>query len=316
MRGYVKTVQGVVFALPVATQWEFQYTAGIPCDSFLYCCPWDAGGDTGVVDWQEFYALEGEETVFYGVVDECETSISEKGALLEVSGRGMAALLLDNEALGQDYATATLDDILRNHVTPYGIQVAERKQLSPVSRFSVSVGSSEWSVLYDFCRYYNGVMPRFNQQGQLVLSGWKDDTVVKVDDGVAVMELVCLDRRYGILSEILVRDKVRQVVETLGNQEFLRSGGRCRRVLTMPGRSDYQTMRFSGQFQLNKSNGDLLRLELEVAQTFFARPGDLVQLQRTGWGRNGIYRAVEVQAGEDIRGGWSRLKLAAADIVM
>ena len=38
----------------------------------------------------------------------------------------MAALLLDNEALGQDYGTATLEDILRDHVAPMGSNWRER----------------------------------------------------------------------------------------------------------------------------------------------------------------------------------------------
>ena len=39
-----------------------------------------------------------------------------------MSGRGMAARLLDNEALSQDYELAAPADILRDHVEPYGIQ--------------------------------------------------------------------------------------------------------------------------------------------------------------------------------------------------
>ena len=57
---------------------------------------------------------------------------------MEVSGRGMAARLLDNEALGQDYLYATQADILRDHVTPYGIQAALGGSLLPVARFSVA----------------------------------------------------------------------------------------------------------------------------------------------------------------------------------
>ena len=49
----------------------------------------------------------------------------------------MAARLLDNEALSQDYELATPADILRDHVEPYGIRTEGGAALGPVSRFSV-----------------------------------------------------------------------------------------------------------------------------------------------------------------------------------
>ena len=55
----------------------------------------------------------------------------------------MAARLLDNEALSQDYELAAPADILRDHVEPYGIQTEGGAALGPVSRFSVAAGSSE-----------------------------------------------------------------------------------------------------------------------------------------------------------------------------
>lgn len=84
-------------------------------------------GEAG--DWPRFWAEHGGERVFTGVVDECQVEQSGNGSVLELSGRGMAALLLDNEALGQDYGTATLEDILRDHVRPYGIQAAAGAKL-------------------------------------------------------------------------------------------------------------------------------------------------------------------------------------------
>lgn len=68
--------------------------------------------------------------MFTGVVDECQVEQSGGGSVLELSGRGMAALLLDNEALGEDYGAATMEDILRDHVRPYGIQTAAGANLA------------------------------------------------------------------------------------------------------------------------------------------------------------------------------------------
>ena len=298
------------------TAWRLEYTSGVPCDSFWLRCPWEGGSGTSPADWVTFSAHREGERVFTGVVDECQVSLSASGGMLEVSGRGMAALLLDNEALGQDYSTATQADILRDHVTPYGIEVVPGTPLPAVSQFSVATGSSEWSVVYDFTRYHGGVVPRFDREGQLVLGGWTDSQERIVGDGARVTELVCRDKRYGALSQVLVRDRFSGVVQTVENKEFLAAGGRARRVVTMPGRSSYKAMRYTGQFQLDKSAAELERLEVTVGEPFAAWPGDLVRLQRSGWERNGLYRAAQVTVGLDAKGYWTRMELARPDFVV
>ena len=316
MTAWVTDAAGVRWSLPQAVSWRFEYTAGVPCDSFWLCCPWDGDNTTRPGDWAGFTAEHGGEQVFTGVVDECEVTLDSRGRRLEVSGRGMAARLLDNEALGQDYISATQADILRDHVTPYGIQTAPGGALPAVGQFSVATGSSEWSVVYDFARYYGGVAPRFDRLGRLVLSGWSDSRERVVDDAAPVTALVRRDRRYGVLSQVLVRDRWSGRVETVGNGPFLAAGGQARRIVTMPSRSSYKAMRYTGQFQLDKSASQLQRLEVTVASPFCAWPGDLVQLERSGWDWNGQYRAAQVTVGMDEGGYWSRLELAQRDFVV
>ena len=84
----------------------------------------------------------------------------------------------------------------------------------------------------------------------------------------------------------------------------------------MPGKSAYQAMRYSGQFQLDRSAGDLERLEITVGEAFCVWPGDLVTVQRKGWDWNGRYRAAQVTVGMDQSGYWSRMELARPDFVV
>ena len=289
MTAYVTTAAGRTFQLPVPLSWELNYTAGVPSDSFWVRCPWQAGQGTDPAEWVRFSAAEAGETVFSGVVDECEVNQGAEGLRLEVSGRGMAALLLDNEALGQDYGTATLEDILRDHVAPYGIELSGEASLPAVSPFSVSTGSSE---------------------------GWTEVENLAISDATPVTSLTVRDRRYGVLSQILVRDRVRQTVEQVEATDFLRMGGRCRRVMTMPGRSSYQAMRYSGQFQLDRSAAELVRMEAVVPVLFYGKPGDLVRIQRSDWDRNGSWRVVEASVQADEAGGRTRLELAVPDVVI
>ena len=316
MTAYVTDCAGARWVLPDPTAWRLEYTAGVPCDSFWLRCPWAEQNPSRPGSWVGFAAEQGGERVFTGVVDECEVSLSAAGRVLELSGRGMAARLLDNEALGQDYQSATQADIIRDHVAPYGITAAPGAALPPVSRFSVTTGSSEWSVVYEFARYYGGVAPRFDRLGRLVLSGWDDSRERVVDDSVRLISLKRRDRRYGALSQVLVRDRWSGRVERLENSAFRAAGGMARRVITMPARSSYKAMRYSGRFQLDKSAAELERVEVTLGEAFCAWPGDLVTVQRSGWEWNGRYRAAQVTVGMDSKGCWSRLELAPPDFTV
>lgn len=316
MTAYVTDAAGTRWTLPAPVAWRLEYTAGTPCDSFWLRCLWDRDNQVRPEDWAGFFAEHEGSRVFTGLVDECEVTAGSRGQLLELSGRGMAARLLDNEAMGQDYQSATQADIIRDHVAPYGITVAPGGNLPPVSQLSVTTGSSEWSVVYEFARYYGGIAPRFDRQGRLVLSGWNDSQERVVDDTTPVLSLVRRDRRYGALSQILVRDRWSGRVETVGNAAFQRAGGQARRVITMPTRSSFKAMRYSGQFQLDKSASELYRVEVTVGEAFCVWPGDLVTVQRTGWGWNGRYRAAQVTVGMDGGGYWSKIELAKPDFTV
>ena len=168
MNACVTDAAGERWALPRPTAWRLEYTAGVPCDSFWLRCPWDGGNTTKPADWVEFSAEQGGARVFTGVVDECEVSLSRRGRLLEVSGRGMAARLLDNESRPLTYQKATLEEIVRRHVTPYGITAGELADVRATSVYTVPAGVSQWRALEGFCRTYGGFSPRFSRDGKLL----------------------------------------------------------------------------------------------------------------------------------------------------
>lgn len=315
MKAFVTDSAGAVWQMPPAQMWEMEYGVGTPCDSFFLRCPWKMGMGTKPKTWVKFHAEHQGKRVFTGVVDECEVSIAGQGCSLELSGRGMAALLLDNEALGQDYHLATLDDILRDHVTPYGIETLPGAKLPHVSRFRVDTGSSEWTVLEEFAAFYGGMTPRFDSWGRLVLSDWEDDAPRKLDSNIPVTSLVHRDCRYGVLSEILVRDRYSGAVQRVKNEAFCALGGRARRVLTMPGHAQSNSMRRSGRYQLQRSQREWEELEITVPTPFYAMPGQLIDVQRYGFDDNGLYRVNRSVSGMDENGYWTRLILRAPEKV-
>lgn len=307
MEGTLTCWDGKKITLPQVTEWAFQYGRGTPCDSFSLTCLWEPEEDL-LAEAVSFTAVEQGETVFTGVVDECERGWDGKGGFLTISGRSMAARLLDNEALGMDYQVATWQDIVRDHVAPYGVQVLG-SGLPAVPGFSVAVGSSEWQVVYEFCRYYGGITPRFDRLGRLVATPWEEGKRLVLGEDAAVTALTLRDQRYGVLSQILVRDKTTGAVQTVDNNDFLRRGGRCRRVLTMPGKSSYQAMRYSGSYQLEQSAEELRQLELELPGAFLAWPGDLVEVGLSKPVGRGIWRVAEAVSGMDENGTYTRLVL-------
>ncbi len=310
------TYDGRKLALPVPLAWKLDYGLGSPCDSFWGKFLWAAGGEDALADGTRLTVTWEGETVFTGVVDECRCCWSAQGAVAEISGRGMQALLLDNQAEAADYGMATLGEILRGYVTPYGIQMGAPAALPGVAGFSVSSGQSCWGVVYDFARYHGGVAPRFDRAGRLVLAPFPDGKPLVLDETAPVTEAVWQVKRYGVLSQVTVKDVSgwgRQVVE---NPTFRRRGGQCSRVLLLPRKTGFQARRYNGQFQLDRSAADLYQAEVTVSLPFAAWPGDLVRLTRAGWSRNGLYRVRESRVTLDEGGCATTLILCDPDAVL
>lgn len=310
------TYDGRAFVLPAPLAWRLEYGLGSPCDSFWVEFLWTAGGEDILADGTRLTVTWQGETVFTGVVDECRCTWSAQGTRAEISGRGMQALLLDNQAEAADYGLATLGEILRGYVTPYGIDVGDQAALPGVAGFSVSSGQSCWGVVYDFARYHGGVAPRFDRRGRLILAPFSDGSPLVLDETDPVTEAAWQVKRYGVLSQVTVKDVSgwgRQVVE---NETFRQRGGRCSRVLLLPRKTGYQARRYSGQFQLDRSAADLYQAEVTLPRAFAAWPGDLVQLTRAGWSRNGIYRVRESRVTLDEGGCATKLTLCDPDAVL
>ena len=284
---------GTSYTLPAPVAWRLDYGLGTPCDSFWVKVLWSAGQEDKLADGTRIRVTEGGKTLFVGVIDECESQWSQAGCVAEITGRGLQALLLDNQAEAVDYGQATLSEILRRYVSPYGIRLEKPVSLPPVWGFSVTSGSSCWKVLYEFARYYAGVTPRFTREGNLALHSWTDGTPVALDTNAPVTKVVRRDKRYGVLSQVTVKDVTGWTRQTEVNGEFERRGGRCSRVILLPKNTGFQARRYRARFQLDRSAAELLTVEVTVAVPFAAWPGDLVKLTRAGWSGNGLYRVQE-----------------------
>lgn len=301
MTGYLITAGGEKIQLPPFTRWQLTRTGSVPCDSFEAVCPWDGGVDRAWDGACRLAADENGQRRFTGVLDEYEMTWGERGGELSLSGRGLAALLVDNEARGQDYPIATIQDILREHVEPYGLELGKVAALPPVPGFTVSSGSSEWAVLYDFAWYHGGVRPWFDAFGKVSVN--PDVGCLRTaDDRDGITAVAWRDRRYGVYSEVLVQDRGKLAPQRVVNESFSAQGGRCRRVITMPRKSAYQAMRYSGQFQLDQSVQERFQLELTFPGSYVCEPGDWMSVSLRRPALAGTWRVKETRASMSERG--------------
>ena len=303
------TWDGIAYELPVTLSWRILRTGSVPCDELEALCLYDGELGELLPQFSRFAAYDGEQAVLLGVLDEYETSAGEDGRLLRVAGRGTAALLLDNEAEAALYQMVTLEEILRRHAAPLGVGWTGDVPVAAAA-YQVSSGSSQWSALSGFTRLAGGFLPYFTALGQLVLAPLKGSgrhLVFSSENGI----LWCRQRekRYGVLSEILVKDKVNQTSRLVVNPDLASRGGQRRQVLYMPGRSTQESMRYTGEYQIAQSRRGAKQVEICLAGAFQAQPGDVAELYYAPLQLYGTYDVVEAESAGDGSGETTTLVL-------
>ena len=287
----LSTYDGECYELPMLVEWDLIYTGGVPCDSIAVTCLYDDGMANILPKATRFAAVQDGETMLRGVVDAYEISLSDQGLLVTVEGRGMAALLLDNESEAITYGRATTQDILQRHVLAYGITVSESRNLVG-NNYAVTSGSSQWKALQAFTHRFGGFDPYFDRSGTLHIAPlWGSGNTVTVRDNSPLLRFHKREQRYGVISEMLIQDKVQGISHRVVNSDFATKGGLRRHVLYMP-RSTAGERRYTGEYQIQQSALEQLEIELEFPAAFAAFPGDRVDLALDRLGLSGIYDVV------------------------
>lgn len=306
---HLDTCDGRRYQLPVLLRWDLELTGAVPCDSLRAVCLYDGEMAQVLPRAVRFTAAWDGEVMLRGVVDAYEITLSGQGLLATVEGRGMAALLLDNESEALSYERAPLSDILANHVSPYGIQTQVRQDVSG-SGYAVASGSSQWRALQGFTRRFGGFDPYFTREGVLVTAPlWGSGKLLRIGDDSPLLSLRKREDRYGVISEVLIQDKVQGVVHQVVNRAFAAAGGQRRHVLYMP-RSTPDTRRYTGEYQIAQSALEQLEIEAELPFPFAAFPGDRVSLDLRRLNLSGQYEVVRARSRMDGDGGRTELTLS------
>ena len=295
MTGRIITSDHRVYDLPALLAWDVIYTGSVPCDSYTVTCLYDREMAERLHLAAGFLAMGDGEVLLRGIVDEYAVELTAAGLTVTVSGRGYAARLLDNESRPVTYQGATLEEIVRCHVTPYGISAAEIAPVSASSVYTVASGTSQWKALDSFCRTYGGFSPRFRRDGWLLAAPEEDGRRIVIDGSVPVLSCTLREDHYGVLTEVLVIDKTRNVSYSVKNQDMIARGGQCRRVVYTPGQSTWAAMRYTGEYQIGQSRAEELAIQVKLPGCFLAFPGDIVRLELEVMGLAGEYRVAEAE---------------------
>ena len=316
MKCWVKLGGGETLALPTAVSWRFCYGTDTPCDSFFLRCLWERGQEKLLSAACRFFAEWEGERVFTGVVDEFAVRCGKDGLYLELAGRGMAALLLDNEAMPAEYQRVTRADIVAGHVSPYGIEAVGGGELPTLEGFTVSSGESEWSVVRRYACYYGGVIPRFDREGRLVLDPHRDETVLRVREGDPATGWEYREERHGVLSQVAVRRRTALGTQWVSDPDFLAQGGCARRVVAVPNTTGTAAMRYTAGYQLKAARSGRVRMRITLAGAFLAWPGQLVSVGLRDCGANGRYRVAQSEVSCGAEGLATTLALGETDAMI
>jgi len=235
-------------------------------------------------------AEHGGQTVFFGVVDELELSALPTGCTAVLRGRGLQALLLDSQAESGEYAAADLEFILSRHVFSRGVVDVQRPETTGGSAaLSVRSGESHWSVVQRFCEFCLGKRPRFAQDGALLLDGADSGNRFCISQETPITAQRLIQDRYGVISEIIVKNRRSGTSVSVENREFQSIGGSCARVLNVPRYTGFDAMRHTGQYQIEKSAERFLVWKISLPECFAAFPGDRVTAEKTALGVSGVF---------------------------
>lgn len=296
MTGRIITSDHRVYDLPELLEWKVVYTGSVPCDSYTVTFLYDKSMGEALHLAAGFLAVGNGEILLRGIVDGYDVAWTPDGLLATVFGRGYAARLLDNESRPVTYQGVTLEELIRRHVTPYGITAAEIAPVSATSTYTVASGTSQWKALENFCRTYGGFSPRFRRDGLLLaVPEGAGERLLSLDDSSPVLSCTLREDHYGVLTEVLVIDKTRNVSYNVRNPDMIARGGQCRRVVYTPGQSTWAAMRYTGEYQIQRSREEETSIEIKLPGTFLAFPGDSVRLDLNTMGLSGTYRVAEAE---------------------
>lgn len=158
------------------------------------------------IEFAEIAVFDGKKCIFRGIVDEQVETVSDSGFLLEINARSLAALLLDNEAMPQSCCLPNMQLFMERNFSRLGFNKYIGVDNPKSGSMSITKGTSEWSVLEQYCKKFLDTYPRVNEDGVIDISGGESETTVLTNnDKNRVISLSRVKKRCEVISEYRVR---------------------------------------------------------------------------------------------------------------
>ncbi|MDR3208198.1 MAG: hypothetical protein LBT60_07730 [Oscillospiraceae bacterium] len=274
MELYLHTADGGRARLPEPFRWRFSLGCGDGCDAFDLSCAYDPSQDGVLPRAARLSAFHEGRQVFFGPLDEWTAALGPDGWDTRLTGRGMQALLLDNQAEPAHFARAGWRDIAARYVTPFGV-AAETADLPETADFQVASGASAWRAVTAYAADRAGRYPRFTPAGTLTVAPFATAKDV-LDLSRLGLRVTCARNRYGVVSEALVRNRDTLQSYRIKNAAYPDEGRRL--VMTGVGREGVAAMETSARLAMKQSLRGFVTVTAVLPWPFAAWPGDTLTL--------------------------------------
>lgn len=287
MTAILTTAGGEKWQMPALLEWEFLRTDGSSCDSARFTFLYEPKRVEVLKKATRFQLTEDSKTVLCGVVDEFTASVGPGGRLVTVTGRGMAALLMDNELRAAEYALLQKEDALNRFARDFGVVVGPSGSFPAVRNFAVGTGLTAWKALCGFCRHSKNARPRFTADGTLLPDGgtagqWE------LTANSAFRSFTLRQYRYGVISRQLMLSARSGLQEDRENAAFKALGGSAVKVGMKQDKYTPAGWRNAAQC-IEDSMEEAVLLTVTMAGRQEAEPGDRVAVYWSEQGVTGTY---------------------------
>ena len=199
--------------------------------------------------------------LFRGICDRQIVGLDSAGCRLTVWARSDAAVLLDNEAIPQEYSCVTLDEMFVKHLAPYGFQ-SDLEGEGSLLGYQVGKGVSEWEAFSTFSFRLPG-------RGQRILP-----------NGQAVSAVSRTVRRSEVISQVLLRDELGRYSTALEN-EAARGLQILRRRCMIPS-AQWTNAAQDARLKMQQSMRERIQWEIELPRLVDWELGDQVSGELAG----------------------------------
>lgn len=175
----------------------------VPADSIAVTMPYNKKTALNV---HTITASFGEKILFRGVVDEVISLCDEKQAIMKLTARSPAGLLLDNEAEPVTYYCPSADFVCDKHLKPFGIEAQDADNIPLINYFRIDKGMTHWQVLESFCKIHYGTSPRIDGDGKAFLKGKSsDNSLVFGKNGIDYISIKESRKKCELIDEVRVK---------------------------------------------------------------------------------------------------------------